>query len=88
MQAQVNNMSSFIKQIAHVEKKPISIEREEGDVIVIEGVRYDADYFRTFGTPETDVLYSVQKIDDGCVKLTVISSVEEARIFFEEIINA
>lgn len=80
--------SSFIKPSPHVAKKPISIEREDGDVIVIEGVRYDADYFRTFGAPDTDVLYAVQRIDDGCVKLTIIASPEEALEFFKETENA
>ena len=81
-------MSNLIKEVQHVGKRPISIVREEGDVIVIEGVKYDANYFRAFGAPETDVLYAVQRIDDGCVKLTLITDVEEAKKFFEECSNA
>lgn len=80
--------SSFIQQAPHVEKRPISIERDENDVIVIEDVRYDADYFRTIGAPDTNVLYAVRKLEDGLVMLTVIHSFEEAREFFKEVEHA
>ena len=80
-------MNSFIKQIPHVDQKPLSIEREytmQGhEVIVIEGVRYDADYFRIFAHPDTDVLYAVRR-DEDMVVLTVIPTVEVAKEFFEE----
>lgn len=81
-------MPGFIKQVAYQEKKPVSIEREDNDVIVIEGVKYDGDYFRTFGAPDTDVLYAVQRLDEGCVRLVIINNVEDAEKFFEEISNA
>jgi hypothetical protein len=72
----------------HIEQKPLSIEREytqEGnEIIVIEGVRYDADYFRAFAHPETDVLYQVMRDGEGVVKLTVIQTLDEARKFFEQ----
>ena len=82
---QGNNMTQFIKQVKHQIQPPISIEREEGDVINIEGVRYEADYFRTFGAPDTEILYAVQRLEDGCIKLTMINSAEEAIAFFEEV---
>lgn len=81
-------MNNMIQPMPHVEQKPLSIEREYtpagNELIVIEGVHYDADYFRTFAHPETDVLYRVERDSEGVVKLTIIHSVEEAREFFEQ----
>lgn len=79
-------MNSHVKKIQHVAQKPLSIEREitlGGEVIIIEGVRYDADYFRTFSHPETDVLYAVRR-DEETVILTVIQTPEQASEFFNE----
>lgn len=75
---------SFIKTLPYEMKKPVAIEREPGDIVVIEGVKYEGDYFRTFGEPDPDVLYAVQKLDDGCIKMTIITCIEEAIDFFEE----
>lgn len=80
-------MSQFIKQVPHQPKEPVRIEREENDVINIEGVRYDGDYFRTLGAPDTDVLYAVQRFEEGVVRLTLIQSVEEAKEFFETVVE-
>lgn len=77
-------MNNHIKQLPHQPKEPVSIEREHNDVIVIEGVRYDGDYFREFGYPDTNILYSVQRDDDGVVRLTMIRTPEEAAQFFKE----
>jgi hypothetical protein len=77
--------NQFIKPLTHVSKEPVSVVREHPDRLVIEGVRYDGDYFRTFGAPETDVLYAVRRDAEGCVRLTVIDSLEKAMYFFEEI---
>lgn len=80
----------LIKEIPHQAEKPLSIEREmtaHGEVIIIEGVRYDAAYFRTFSIPDADVLYAVERCEDF-VKLTVINTVEEAKQFFEEVEHA
>ncbi len=81
-------MNNMIQTMPHIEQKPLSIEREytpEGnEIIVIEGVRYDADYFRAFAHPETDVLYQVMRDGEGVVKLTVIQTLDEAREFFEQ----
>lgn len=52
------------------------------EAIVIEGVKYDAEYFRTFAHPDTDVLYAVRR-DGDQVWLTVIRNVEEAKAFFD-----
>lgn len=79
-------MNKLIQPMPHIEVKPLSIEREytmQGrEVIIIEGVRYDADYFRTFSHPETDVLYAVRR-DEEMVCLTVIETVEQASEFFD-----
>ncbi len=81
----------FIKELTHVPAEPLRIEREFEDgreIIVIEGVRYDADYFRVFSHPETDVLYSVVRGEDDVVKLTVIHNRVEAEHFFDETFGA
>ena len=80
-------MNSNIKQLPHQVKAPLSIERDISmghEIIIIEGVKYDADYFRTFAYPETDVLYAVRNLVDEVVCLTVVRTVEEAKIFFGE----
>ncbi len=79
-------MNSHIKPLPHQVKAPLNIERDMSmghEFIIIEGVKYDADYFRTFACPETDVLYAVVR-DSDVVKLTIVRTVEEAKIFFEE----
>lgn len=79
-------MNSNVKNLQHVAQPPLSIERELAvgrEYILIEGVRYDADYFRTFAHPETDVLYAVRSHDDTVV-LTIIHNTDEAQQFFEE----
>jgi len=81
-------MNNFIKKLPHQDKPPVSIEREENDVINIESVKYDGDYFRTLGAPETNVLYAVQRFEDGVMRLTLIRSVEEAKEFFEKVVEA
>ena len=75
----------FIKQLPHISKEPVSVVREHPDRLVIDGVRYDGDYFRTFAHPETDVLYAVRRDEDGVVCLTVIDCLEKAVEFFNEI---
>lgn len=83
-------MNNLIKPMPHVEVRPLSIEREytmQGhEVIIIEGVRYDAEYFRTFAHPETDVLYAVCR-DEDQVRLTIIQTPEQATEFFNETIG-
>jgi len=76
----------LIKETTHQPNQPLGIERDWNngrEVIIIEGVRYDADYFRTFAHPEMDVLYAVKREDDA-VWLTVIRDEDEAKKFFEE----
>jgi len=75
----------FFKEIEHAKEEPLKIARwwEGGfEKIIIEGVTYDTAYFRTFAEPETDVLYQVVRDADGCVRLTVIDTVEKAQDFF------
>ena len=77
--------SQFFTEIEHAKEEPLKIARwwEGGfEKIIIEGVTYDAAYFRTFAEPETDVLYQVRRDTDGCVILTVIDTVEKAQEFF------
>lgn len=78
-------MNSNVKNYPHVAQMPLQIERDytlQGrEVIIIEGVRYDADYFRTFSHPETDVLYAVRR-DGDQVWLTVIRNAEDAKAYF------
>lgn len=81
-------MNSYIKQLPHQAIPPLSIEREWNnghEMIMIEGVRYHADFFRMNAMPSDDVLYAVHKRDDGVVIVTVVRTVEEAKIFFIEI---
>lgn len=81
-------MSTLIKPMPHVEKKSLSIEREytlQGrEMILIEGVRYDADYFRTFAHPDEQALYAVRSHNDTVI-LTVIRNPDEAKKFFDEV---
>lgn len=53
------------------------------EIIVIEGVRYDADLLKAFGSPAPDALYAVRR-DGENVWLTVIRSADEAKQFFDE----
>lgn len=80
--------NQFIKQVAHQAEVLLSIERDWNnghEIIIIEGVKYDADFFRMNAMPSDDVLYAVHKRDDGVVIVTVIRDVESAKIFFDEI---
>ena len=79
-------MSQFIKELPHQPEAPLSIERDMtlgGEIIIIEGVSYDADYFRTFSHPNINILYSVVRDERGVVVLTCIRTLEEAKQFFE-----
>ena len=81
-------MNSNIKQLPHQVNAPLSIERDIStghEIIIIEGVKYDAEYFRMFATPEADVLYAVKRLAEDVVCLTVVRTVEEADEFFKEI---
>ncbi len=77
---------SAVQAMPHVPNPLLSVEREfdEGgrEFILIEGVKYEADYFRTFSHPEVDVLYAVVREEDF-LKLTVIDTPERAQEFFE-----
>lgn len=74
----------YFREIPHVSKQPVSVERIHPDRILIEGVLFDGDYFREIGHPDADVLYMVRKDVDGCVCLTVIRDELEAKKFFEK----
>lgn len=72
----------FIQEVEHVAVEPVRIERDANDVVIVEGVRYSGEYFRTLAVPNTDVLYAIRR-DGEQVWLTVIRNVVEARTFFE-----
>jgi hypothetical protein len=76
---------SFIKEFPHVEKKPVSVERELPDILVIEGVRYAGDLFRTLTDPNDSVLYAIRKDEDGVLRVIVIHNALEAMSFFEDV---
>jgi len=71
----------FIEEIEHEAKKPVSIEREPNDVVVIEGVRYAAELFRVLANPDAGLLYAFQRDGDQVIA-TVIHNAKEAFTFF------
>lgn len=79
--------NTHVKEMQHQPNRPLSIERDwnfGNEKIIIEGVAYDAEYFRTFAYPDPTRLYAVRREGD-LVILTSITNVEEARKFFEEV---
>lgn len=80
-------MNNNMRRLEHVAQKPLSIEREymlDGrEMLVIEGVKYDADLLRAFGDPAPDALYLIRR-DGERVSLTPIRNAEEASEFFNE----
>ena len=73
--------NKFIKEIQHEEKKPVSIEREPNDVVVIEGVRYAADLFRILANPDAGLLYAYERKGDQIIA-TAIRNPQDALAFF------
>lgn len=77
-----------IKLMVHTPEPPLRIERdydEDGrEFILIEGVRYEAEYFRQFSYPETDVLYQIARMEDF-VRLVIVETREQAQEFFDEV---
>ena len=51
------------KPIAYQGKRPVSLEREENDVVVIEGIRFDGEFFRQLAYFESNVLFRIRRID-------------------------
>lgn len=78
-------MNGFIKQAEHQAKRPVKVERDVPDILVIEDVRYAGELFRTFANPDDKLLYAMLKDEGGVVRIISVSNVEEARIFFEEV---
>jgi hypothetical protein len=74
-------MEKFVEEVEYEGRKPVSIEREAHDVVVIEGVRYAADIFRVLANPDANVLYTFER-DGENVIATVIRNVGEATGFF------
>lgn len=75
------NDEQFIQEVEHESKRPVSIEREPNDVVVIEGVRYAAELFRVFANPDANLLYALQRHDDQVV-VTLIRNPQDALSFF------
>ena len=76
-------MNSQIKPVAH-QPKPVSIERDVNDVVIIEGVRYAGKYFRMLAFPDRDMLYAIQRDGDRII-LTTIRDANEAENFFDRV---
>jgi hypothetical protein len=74
--------NQFIKQVDHM-PGPVSIEREERDVVVIEGVRYAGDVFRVNAWPNEKILYAIRRNEEGVVCVTEIRDVAGAMDFFD-----
>lgn len=72
----------FIEEIEHYPVKPVTIEREAFDMVIIEGVRYSGEYFRQFGHPDVNALYAVRKKGE-IVFLETIHNLDEAKNFFD-----
>lgn len=76
----------FIKPMAHQAEKPLQIERDWSsgrEVIIIEGVRYAAEFFQMIAKPEIDALYALKNNEIGNY-WQIIRSMDEAKKFFEE----
>lgn len=76
-------MSGFIRQAEHEGKRPVRVERDFPDVLVIEGVRWAGEIFRTFSEPDDKYLYSLRREGDQVILVTVHNE-EEAKAFFAE----
>lgn len=84
-------MSTHIQQVTQGLLTPVSIERDMAsgrEIIVIEGVRFDADYFRFMATPNEDYLYAISSREDGSVWFDTIHNVAEAENFFDRVFLA
>ena len=77
----------FIQEVEHEDRKPVSIEREPNDVVVIEGVRYAAELFRVFANPDLNLLYALRREDDQVV-VKIIRNANEAEAFFDGVFLA
>lgn len=52
----------FIHQLPHNPVEPISLERGEGDTVIVNGIVFQADFFRAFKSELSDkVLYRIDK---------------------------
>ena len=76
-------MNGLIRQVEHERKMPVTVVRDVPDVLVIEGVRWAGDIFRTFAMPSDQYLYALKRDGDQVILVTV-HDVEEAKKFFAE----
>jgi len=77
--------NSNIQELPHVGVRPVSVEREHPDRLIIEGVRFSGDFFRTISYPDPNYLYAIRRDEDGVVSFLVITNVEGAQDFFAEV---
>lgn len=74
----------LIRELPHVPQRPVSVERQANDVLVIEGVPYAGELFRQMALPDDEVLLAVHRNESGTVVVKEIRNFEQAKRFFEE----
>jgi hypothetical protein len=77
-------MSNPIKPVPHQPAPPVSIERTGRDEIIIEGVTYSGDFFRTMGLPNPDYLYAIRRDGDQVILTTIHNAGEATGYFFKQ----
>jgi hypothetical protein len=58
-------MNKLIQSMPYQPRKHVSIEREPNDIVVIEGIRYQGDFFRMLADPDPNVVYRIRREDDA-----------------------
>jgi hypothetical protein len=72
---------NLIQQVSHEPRKPVEIERLHNDALLIEGVLYAGDFFRSMADPNPNYLYAIRREGDRVI-LTTIRNVADATGFF------
>lgn len=80
--------NQFMQEVEHEPKKPVSIARDGKDGVIIEGIRFSGDYFRTLKYPKPDVLYAIHSEPDSTITFTVVRNENEAAQFFDGVFLA
>lgn len=71
--------NSHIKALDYEARKPVSVEREHPDRLIIEGVRFSGDFFRSLALPSAEYLYVLRR-DDDTVILTLFTISKRRRL--------
>lgn len=66
-----DEMSNLIKQVPHQPVRPVSVERTFPDGLMIEGIQFSGDFFRTFADPDPEKLYRIVR-DGDVIKIEVV----------------